>query len=260
MKALKIMTSALVAAAAMLSFASCEKDTQPDYTYPNYFVTVKPDAENTSFYLQLDEKTTGKVVNMDKSPFGKKEVRALAYITEEAGEHEGFDKAVKVHWMDSILTKKPVLWSEEMGVLGKTGSKAGEEGDGSGEGDGNGTETPETDYGTDPIDILRSRMTLVEDGYLNIHFRVYAENYSSKHFLNILYNVEGEENTIEFRHNDGIEYNSVGYGYARDGFVAFKLKDVIPDTEGKTVDLKLRWRSANEGVKEITVKYCTPEN
>ena len=39
------------------------------------------------------------------------------------------------------------------------------------------------------------------------------------------------------------------------GLVAFKLSD-LPDTNGKTVDVKLKWTSFS-GAKSITFKYCT---
>ena len=47
--------------------------------YANALVTVKQSADNTP-YLQLDDSTTLRPVNMTTSPFGEKEVRALANI------------------------------------------------------------------------------------------------------------------------------------------------------------------------------------
>ena len=46
-----------------------------------------------------------------------------------------------------------------------------------------------------------------------------------------------------------------GYGYWGYGIVAFKL-DKLPDTEGKTVDLTLKWKSYNSD-RKVTFKYCT---
>ena len=45
------------------------------------------------------------------------------------------------------------------------------------------------------------------------------------------------------------------YGEPADGLVAFNL-DSLPDTEGKTVKLKLKWKSFN-GEKTAEFDYCT---
>ena len=56
---------------------------------------------------------------------------------------------------------------------------------------------------------------------------------------------------VEFRHN---AYGDT-YGNPDDGLVAFKL-DELPDTEGKTVKLKLKWKSFS-GDKSAEFDYCT---
>ena len=56
---------------------------------------------------------------------------------------------------------------------------------------------------------------------------------------------------MEFRHNA----NGDTYGSEMDGLVAFKL-DALPDTEGKTVKLKLKWKSYS-GEKSAEFDYCT---
>ncbi len=56
---------------------------------------------------------------------------------------------------------------------------------------------------------------------------------------------------VEFRHN---AFGDV-YGEPADGLVAFNL-DSLPDTEGKTVKLKLKWKSFN-GEKTAEFDYCT---
>lgn len=74
----------------------------------------------------------------------------------------------------------------------------------------------------------------------------------TKHFVNLLLS-ENPENPyeVEFR------YNAKGdiYGRYADGLVAFKL-DALPDTEGKTVKLKLKWKSFS-GEKSAEFDYCT---
>ena len=102
-----ILKHALVASVAIFSLQSCDNDDN-DYDYsllfPNALVTVKTDANDT-FFLQLDDKTTLLPVNVTKSPFGEKEVRALVNYDETTDPAEGFSKSVHINWIDSILTK-----------------------------------------------------------------------------------------------------------------------------------------------------------
>ena len=49
--------------------------------------------------------------------------------------------------------------------------------------------------------------------------------------------------------------NGDSYGFVRDGIVAFRL-DGLPDTEGKTVKLTLRWYSFS-GEKSAQFNYRT---
>ena len=82
--------------------------------YANALVTIKQSADNTP-YLQLDDSTTLRPVNMASSPFGEKEVRALANIELADEAPQEYDKAVFINWIDSILTKPmaPNLGEEE---------------------------------------------------------------------------------------------------------------------------------------------------
>ena len=52
-----------------------------------------------------------------------------------------------------------------------------------------------------------------------------------------------------------LHHNAAGdtRGFIRDGLVAFRLND-LPDTQGKTVDLTLKWQSFS-GMKSVTFKY-----
>lgn len=230
MKLAKFFRMAAVAAVAMPILTSCLDDNgndYPDYYYPNAIVTVKPNADNGDFYIQVDDENTAKVTNLSKSPFGEKEVRAIANITKEEAGHEGYDMAIKVNWIDSILTKKPVAADAV------------------------------ADYGDDRIGIyVDSFFTLVEDGYLNIHFRTQSGN-NTKHWLNLLLNTDPENPyLVEFRQKTEGE---VSYNDYRDGFVAFRLKGYLPDTGGKEETLTLQWKGVDGTIKTKTFKYCTPE-
>ena len=191
--------------------------------YPNALVTVKGAADD-AFFLQLDDKTTLLPTNVKTSPFGDKEVRALVNYSEVNEPSGDYTKAVHINWIDSILTK-PIA------------PDLGEEND--------------EVYGTDPVEIVNDWVTIAEDGYLTLRFRTIWGG-SKKHFVNLLLG-QNPENPyeVEFRHN---AYGDT-YGSEGDGLVAFKL-DELPDTEGKTVKLKLKWKSFS-GEKSAEFDYCT---
>ncbi len=211
--------------------SACKKET-PDYSrfYPNALVTVKT-TEGGICYLQLDDKTTLKPTNMDKSPFGEKEVRALVNYTDEGKPENNsltdFDRTVKINWIDSILTKMPVM-------------TAGEEND--------------SKYGTAPIEIINNWTTIVEDGYITLCFYGIWGRSGRPHILNLLTGTDPEDPyTLELRHDANGDDSY--YGREVTGLVAFNIRE-LPDTKGETVDLKLKIKSFS-GDKTITFKYCT---
>ncbi len=219
-----LATFGLIATAFCLQ--SClGDDDEKMIAYPNALVTVKPNADNTHFYMQLDENTTLMPTNMKASPFGTKEVRALVNYSKSAKDAGHYSQAVTVNWIDSILTKRtaPNAGAEENVKL----------------------------YGNDPVEIVNDWVTIAEDGYLTIRFRT-RWGVGVKHVLNLVHRTDA--NTpylVTFYHNaKGDVGRRVG-----DALVAFKL-DELPDTQGKTVDLTLQWQSFS-GVKTTTFKYCT---
>lgn len=209
-----------------ITFQSCLDDDDNNWNlrYPNALVTVKTTGEN-SFFLQLDDNTTLYPTNIASSPFGTKEVRALVNYTEVDKPSEGYSKAVHINWIDSVLTKQiaPDLGLENDNI-----------------------------YGTDPVEIINDWVTIAEDGYLTLRFRTIYGNHSKPHFVNLL--VSEDPTTpyeVEFKHN---AYGDT-YGPEADGLVAFNLNS-LPDTEGKTVKLKLKWKSFT-GNKSAEFDYCT---
>ena len=226
-KSMKCKSWMLLAMAAVstLGFQSCLDDDDDHYAYqvmvPNAIVTVKTTAED-DFFLQLDDTTTLLPVNITTSPFGKKEVRALTNFTPVDQPAGGYTQAVHVNWIDSILTKP---MAPDLGLQN------------------------DSVYGTDPVEIVNDWVTIAEDGYLTLRFRTAIGDQSSKHFINLLKGDEPYE--VIFRHNAfGSNYGPMG-----DGLVAFKL-DSLPDTEGKTVKLKLVWESYS-GEKTAEFNYCS---
>lgn len=214
--------------AASAAFQSCNDNDEyyNEHWYANALVTVK-NASDNSVYLQLDDKTTLYPTNLKSSPFGGKEVRALTYFQETEGDKKSYDKAVHVYWLDSILTKSavPALATAE--------------------------ENKEK-YGEDPVEIVKDWVTLAEDGYLTLRFRTTWSNNGKTHYVNLLTGVNAENPyEVEFRQNA----NGDTQGILADGLVAFNLKD-LPDTEGKTVKLKLKWKSFS-GDKSTEFDFCS---
>lgn len=215
-----------LAVIGLSSLSSCLND--DDNTYekmiPNALVTAKTDGDDT-FFLQLDEQTTLLPVNMASSPFGEKEVRALVNY-EEVEESSGkYSKAVQINWIDSILTK-PI--APDLG------------------------EDNDSVYGNDPIEILNDWVTIAEDGYLTLRFMTNWGYGSQPHYVNLL-RTDNAANPyeVEFRHN---AYGDV-YGELGSVLVAFDLSQ-LPDTDGKTVKLTLKWKSFS-GEKSTEFDYCT---
>ncbi len=107
-------------------------------------------------------------------------------------------------------------------------------------------------YGSDPVEIVNDWVTIAEDGYLTLRFRTIWGDHNKAHFVNLLAGKDPENPyEVEFRHN---AYGDI-YGTYADGLVAFKL-DSLPDTNGKTVKLKLKWKSF-DGDKSVEFNYCS---
>lgn len=221
----------LVAAVMLVSsFSACDNDDTYIWYYdavPNALVTVKP-VDGAGFYMQLDDSTTLHPVNMSVSPYGDKEVRALvnyAYVRPEENDYEKRSFKVNVNWIDSILTKPAVPYPADGDV---------------------------SEYGEDPIEIVRDWVNIAEDGYLTLRFRTRWGNNGVVHFVNLLTGVNPDDPyEVEFRHN---AYGDVN-GTPGDALVAFRLSD-LPDTNGKTVKLTLKYKSFS-GEKSIRFDYCS---
>lgn len=218
---------ALVAMTCAMGFQSCLDDDDNNYyylTYPNALVTVKTATDNT-FFLQLDDSTTLLPVNITSSPFGEKQVRALVNY-DKVDEPSGlYDETIHINWIDSILTKPMAA------DLGEQNDEV---------------------YGTDPVEVVNDWVTIAEDGYLTLCFRTVWGNPNQAHYVNLLPgNNPDDPYEVVFRHN---AYGDV-YGHYGDGLVAFDLSS-LPDTEGKTVKLTLKWQSFS-GEKSVQFDYCT---
>lgn len=230
-------TKLLLAMGVVLSlpfFNSCQDKNKDDFdwnlTRPNTTMTVKP-IDDKSAYFQIDDKTKAWPVNLGKLPYGNKEVRAVANLTEVEMpadiDKEKYAMAVKINWMDSILTKKTVV------TLGDPAKDSGT-------------------YGNDPVEILKG-FTAVEDGYFTLHVLAYWGNPGVTHSFDLVTGSNPKDPyEVVFRHN---AHNDPAFTQG-DILIAFRLSD-LPDTKGETVKLKLRFRSASQGEKVVEFDYCT---
>lgn len=233
MKRMKLTAYVLGLLTAGFTLQSCDNDDDDNWELrrPTALVTVRPQADG-KFTLQLDNSTTLFPSNMDKSPYGDKEVRALVNYTKEYTEDGSFTadkiRSVHINWIDSIRTKMPV-------------PTLGEEND--------------TKYGKDPIEIVRDWVTVAEDGYLTLRIRTTWGVVNTPHYINLLTGVNPENPyELELRHD---ARGDVG-GYFADALIAFNLND-LPRTDDKNVKIKLNWQSFS-GKKSIEFElYLRPQ-
>lgn len=230
----KTIIAALVLAAGLLGLSSCLKDNGVDYSlfYPNALVTCKT-SEAGEFYLQLDDKTTLKPLNVQASPFKGKQVRALTNFTDKgpytpSGSGMKFDRAVEVNWIDSVRTKTTVM---------STGDRVGDD----------------KAYGIAPIEIIDNWVTVLEDGYLTLAFCADWGNPHRPHAVNLVQGADKDDPYyLEFRHDTLDDRFEMG-GRTMNGIVAFDLSS-LPDTGGKTVKMTIRYLSFR-GERKVTFDY-----
>ncbi len=207
-------STGIILCTALFVFLPACSSTDDNYNlqYPNALVTVCP-LNDTAFVMQLDDSTTLHASNIQKPPFGNKEVRALLNYS-DATTRDSL-RYVYVNWIDSIRTKQPV-------------PTAGTQND--------------SLYGNDAIEIVRDWVTVAEDGYLTLRLRTYWGNTGKTHFINLLTGVNPDNPyEVELRHNaNGDNVTRQG-----DALIAFNLNDLAAaEDKGQKVKLTLRWKSS----------------
>lgn len=223
-----------------LCVSSCNKNGSDDPVMMGVaLVTFRPQADG-SYYLKSSEESALVVTNSDlqKYPFSDgKEHRALVqfgYNPENPGSSvvPGYKNTTEVviYSADTILTKKPLVYDE----------------------------AKDDSYGKDKLGLYLTDdvfpYTLVEDGYLNVRAAVPYGYMGIPHTLDLITGVDPEDPyTVELRHNA----NGDDYYDQTDVLYCFPLQS-LPDTEGRTVKLTLRWNSLASGEMESTqFDYCT---
>ena len=165
--------------------------------------------------------------NLKTPVFDGKEVRALVNYTATDEKSDKYSQVVHVNWIDSILTKKPAPY---LSTPAENDAK----------------------YGNDEVDIVRDWVTVAEDGYLTLRFRALWGG-QKPHIINLLTGVNPENPyEVELRHNQN---GDAKYRVGRCPG-SLQLNDALPDTNGKTVKLTIRWKSSN-GDKKVDFNYCS---
>lgn len=223
MKKFNFLVAAITLFGSAAFFQSCDDDDDVDLRLPTAIVTVCP-GEDGSFVMNLDNETVLQPTNMKKSPFGKKEVRALVNYTETAAsESKSVLRNVQVNWIDSIRTKAPVH------ATGIDDDEA---------------------FGNDPVEIVADWVTVAEDGYITLRVRTLWGNSREPHVINLVTGVNPEDPyEMELCHDAKGDVA----GYMGDALIAFNLND-MPDLKD-TVKIKLRWESfSGEKTAEFDLK------
>ena len=210
-----------------LTLTSCLND-DDNYSLDKGWVSVATltPLNDDSFYLTLDDGTTLFRAAGDYYTryYPEKRQRAQVNFTILGDDYSGYDHAIRLNRVDTILTKSI---AKDLGVA-------------------------ENDavYGKDVISIEENRVW-VGDDFLNFFFKFNYTLGSRKHFINLIpADPTGEDPYfLEFRHN---AYGDTS-GDEGAGLVAFDLLS-LPDTEGKEVTLKIKIKT-REGEKIIEKKY-----
>lgn len=210
-----------------VSLQSCDIDDDDDNVLYNYaVVTVKPDTDNTSFIMQLNDSMQIKASNMVVSPFGSKEVRALiGFTTDYVNNTDDRTRPVKVLWIDSIRTKKVAEnFSEEVN---------------------------KEKYGDEPIEVVNSWETVAEDGYLNLRIRGYWGDLKKTHSINLVHRTDANEPyLLQLYHDDNGDKGKV----VTDCLVAFRLPEAF--NEGNApITITLQYESYSGKQKSVNFKY-----
>ena len=229
MKTLKIFFICAGALLSALTFNSCDMDDDDLYSLDDVWLsiaTARPLSED-AFYFTLDDSTTlwpAAPLHIYYQP--DRPQRVQINYTVLGDDFNGYDHAIKLNRIDTILTKRI---AENKG------------------------EANDSVYGNDPVKIVA---IWVGDGFLNIHFKAYFSG-QFKHSVNLIRNETADSQAapykVEFRHNAFKDESS----RLTNAFVAFDLSEI--DTGGKDATLNIRINTF-DGVKEFEKKYNSGRN
>uniref|UniRef100_A0AB33JJJ4 NigD-like protein n=2 Tax=unclassified Prevotella TaxID=2638335 RepID=A0AB33JJJ4_9BACT len=212
--------------------ASCDMDDDDNRVLNSYVanavVTIKPMNDGKEFFIWVTDKKGGVASNITKSPFGGKEVRALANLRDDGLNKSGVQQFY-VNWLDSIRTKPAVKTLGEKEDMVK--------------------------FGNDPVEVVQDFTTVAEDGYLTLRFRaLWSVKGKKQHVVSLVTGTNPKDPyELVFRHHAHGDTK----GTAADALVAFRLAEIdsIAKAQGKKeVKLKLTWKSF-AGQKSVNFNY-----
>lgn len=217
----KILLTTIISITAMLA-QSC-KDYDDDIanlqspTTATAVVTVVPD-DNGGFVMKLTGTHTLVPTNMATSPFGNKEVRAIATIkhtSENKTEDEMTFQKVTLLEIDSIQTKNTVP-----NLLTDNNAQ----------------------YGNDPVHIIDDWMTNAEDGYLTLHLTALTSgSVTSRHEFYLIRDIN-PDNPLEFELRHKANGDLIGQQYGQ-AVIAFNLNDIVEGNSDNRATIKINWLS-----------------
>ncbi len=221
-----VFKTVAIACVCAATIQSCSKDDDNGYSkaYANAVVTIKPNADNSQMYLQLDSNTLALPTNRTASPYGNREIRALANLSlVEGTAAKPANKMVFVNWMDTILTK-PVAKN-------------------------NGTDGNLKAYGNDPIEIVKSFETVAEDGYMTLRLRtIWGGN--KTHTINLVHRTDANTPYLFTLYHDA---NGEKAGKVGDALVAFRLPESIDEATG-AINITIQWKSFTKNAQGDSTK------
>lgn len=219
---LKTLLGVLAVVLISTTLFSCQDDDGFSLANTIGVATIKP-LENNAYYLQWDDATTLWPAAGITPDFDVDQERRVFINFTLLGTGEDmnpkYDYIIRVNDIDSVLTKSI---AEDL------------------------KDKNDKYYGTDPADM---KSIWIEDGYINFQFEIYFSG-AKKHFINLVKMDDADTYELEFRHN---AYGDTS-GAKTWGLVAFKLNS-LPDTNGETVTIKIKYKSFQHGDKIYEIKY-----
>lgn len=223
----------IVFVASAMALCACNKQEDP-YVISLGTVTMKPTADG-SFYMKVTDDTALVPRTQTAYPFKESEKRLILRYADfgpAPKQISGFahTQMVEIMSCDTIYTKAPAPHTADDA---KT-------------------------YGDDKIGVYLGETifptTMVEDGYMCIAFNFAFSDPDKQHTINLVYGANPDDPyEVQFRYNA----NGAEPVFSGDGYVNFPLK-CLPDTQGKTVKLTLKWNSSATGTTNTaTFDYCS---
>ncbi|MDR1500424.1 MAG: NigD-like protein [Tannerellaceae bacterium] len=219
---ISLTASILLTASAGVILSSCLNDDQ-GYSLDDMWMsiaTARP-IDDSTFYLTLDDSTSLWPAAPEHIYYRPDRIQRVQINYTVLGDNfQGYDHAIKLNRIDTILTK---TLAPDM------------------------AEDNDSIYGNDPIEVSD---LWIGDGFLNVLFKAYFGG-NIKHHVNLI-PAPAADNTfdVEFRHN-AFNDSSSRLQY---GIVAFDLSEVSTDVKDGTITIRV---NTFDGVQEIKKKYNT---